>query len=136
MTEPRRTAGELMRYFAVSVIALGVDMGSLLLASQFLHYLWAATIGFALGAVVSYLLAIRWAFRHRRLAAFPRAEFAAYAAVGVAGLGINNLVKHTHCQHERECVWCLETTRFTKTNIPSPSTKLNYSATTHLWNAK
>ncbi len=82
MTDPRRTAGELMRYFAVSVIALGVDMGCLLLASQFLHYLWAATIGFVLGAVVSYLLAIRWAFRHRRLAAFPRAEFAAYAAVG------------------------------------------------------
>lgn len=91
MRNARRTAGELIRYFAVSVIALGVDMGCLLLASQFVHYLWAATLGFVLGAVASYLLAIRWAFRHRRLAAFPRAEFAAYAAVGVAGLGINNL---------------------------------------------
>lgn len=83
---------ELLRYLTVSLIALAVDMGSLLFFAQFVHYLWAATIGFLFGAITSYLLAVRWAFRHRRLAAFPGTEFAAYAAVGVAGLGINNLV--------------------------------------------
>ncbi len=92
MTPVLRKEAELMRYLAVSLVALAVDMAPLLLAARVMHYLWAATIGFVLGAVVSYWLAIHWAFRHRRLAAFPKTEFAAYAAIGVVGLGVNNLV--------------------------------------------
>ena len=87
----RADAAELLRYFAVSAVALAVDTAALLLAANFVHYLWAATLGFLLGAVTSYLLSVRWVFRHRRLAAFPKTEFAAFAAVGVAGLGLNNL---------------------------------------------
>lgn len=83
---------ELLRYVAVSGIALLVDATGLLLAAYFIHYLWAATIGFLLGAATSYVLSVRWVFRHRRLAAFPKTEFAAFAAIGVAGLALNNLV--------------------------------------------
>lgn len=90
---------ELVRYFAVSLVALLVDMGSLLLLAQFMHYLWAATLGFLLGAATSYLLSVRWVFRHRRLAAFPKTEFAAFAAVGVAGLGLNNLAIYVAVEH-------------------------------------
>ncbi|MDO8786512.1 MAG: GtrA family protein [Sulfuritalea sp.] len=88
----RATAAELLRYLAVSGAALAVDTACLLVVAQFVHYLWAATFGFVLGAVTSYVLSVRWAFRHRRLAAFPKTEFAAFAAVGVAGLALNNLV--------------------------------------------
>lgn len=87
----RATATELLRYLAVSAVALAVDTAVLLLAANFVHYLWAATLGFLLGAVTSYLLSVRWVFQHRRLAAFPKTEFAAFAAVGVAGLGLNNM---------------------------------------------
>lgn len=85
------TVSELLRYFAVSGVALAVDTAGLLLAAKLVHYLWAATFGFVLGAATSYLLSVRWVFRHRRLAAFPKTEFAAFAGVGVAGLGLNNL---------------------------------------------
>jgi putative flippase GtrA len=88
----RPRIAELLRYGAVSGVALAVDTSGLLLAAHFVHYLWAATFGFLLGAVVSYFLSVRWAFRHRRLAASPRTEFVAFAAIGVAGLGLNNLV--------------------------------------------
>lgn len=84
--------GEFPRYFAVSVIALAVDMATVLLAVHWVHYLWAATAGFIAGAATSYVLAVRWAFQHRRLRQHPRQEFLAYAVVGVAGLGLNNLV--------------------------------------------
>ena len=97
--ELRATAAELLRYATVSAVALTVDTTVMLLAAQVIHYLWAATAGFLLGAVTSYLLSVRWAFRHRRLAAFPRTEFAAYAAVGVAGLGLNNLVIYGAVDH-------------------------------------
>jgi len=90
---------ELVRYFAVSLVALLVDTGSLLLLAQFTHYLWAATLGFLLGAATSYLLSVRWVFRHRRLAAFPKTEFAAFAAVGAAGLGLNNLAIYVAVEH-------------------------------------
>jgi putative flippase GtrA len=95
----RADAAELLRYLAVSGIALAVDMAALLLAANFVHYLWAATFGFLLGAATSYLLSVRWVFRHRRLAAFPKTEFAAFAAVGVAGLGLNNLVIYVAIEH-------------------------------------
>ena len=90
---------ELVRYFAVSLIALLVDMGCLLLLAQFTHYLWAATFGFLFGAATSYLLSVHWVFRHRRLAAFPKTEFAAFAAVGVVGLGLNNLAIYVAVEH-------------------------------------
>ena len=95
----RATARELLRYLAVSAVALAVDTAALLLAANFVHYLWAATFGFLLGAATSYLLSVRWVFRHRRLAAFPRTEFAAFAAVGVAGLGLNNLAIYAAVEH-------------------------------------
>ena len=90
--ELRTQLEELLRYFVVSGVALAADTGVMLLAANFIHYLWAATLGFVLGAVTSYLLSVGWAFRHRRLAAFPKTEFAVFAGVGVAGLGLNNLV--------------------------------------------
>lgn len=87
-----RFAGEFAGYFFASLIALAVDMTTLLVAANFMHYLWAATLGFAAGAVTSYLLSVRWAFRHRRLGRWPVKEFGIYATVGLAGLGINNLI--------------------------------------------
>lgn len=83
---------EFLRYFAVSFIALAVDMGCLILMANIMHYLWAATLGFVLGAATSYVLAVRWAFRHRRLKHAPPVEFAAYTGIGLVGLGVNNLV--------------------------------------------
>lgn len=90
---------ELLRYLAVSGVALAVDSASLLLAANVVHYLWAATLGFLLGAVTSYLLSVRWVFRHRRLAEFPITEFAAFAAVGVIGLGLNNMAIYFAVEH-------------------------------------
>jgi putative flippase GtrA len=95
----RAHATELLRYLAVSGVALAVDTAGLLLAANFVHYLWAATFGFLLGATTSYLLSVRWVFRHRRLAAFPRTEFAAFAGVGVVGLGVNNLAIYAAVEH-------------------------------------
>lgn len=83
---------ELQRYFLVSIVALGVDLAVLLLAASVMHYLWAASLGFVLGAVTSYLLAVKWVFQHRRFAARPKTEFGAYAMIGIMGLGINNIV--------------------------------------------
>lgn len=93
------TANEALRYFAVSLVALAVDTLALLLAANFVHYLWAATIGFLFGAVTSYLLSVRWVFRHRRLADYPGTEFAAYAVVGVGGLAVNNLAIYVAVEH-------------------------------------
>ncbi len=90
-TDGRKLAAEFLRYFAVSALALAVDMACLLLAAEYVHYLLAATLGFLLGATVSYVLAVRWAFDRRRLESSPRTEFAVYALIGVTGLGINNL---------------------------------------------
>ena len=55
------------------------------------YYLFAAPVGFALGLALIYLLSVRWVFVERRLAN-PRVEFIVFALIGLAGMGINELV--------------------------------------------
>ena len=88
-----RVADEGVRYFAASALALAIDFGAYigLIRLAELHYLVAAPIGFALGLATIYLLSIRWVFRQRRLAD-RRAEFALFAAIGLAGMAINQSV--------------------------------------------
>jgi putative flippase GtrA len=89
----RGHAREGIRYFAASALALGVDFGVFLglIRLAGVHYLAAAPIGFALGLVVIYALSIRWVFQQRRMKD-ARAEFALFAVLGLAGLGLNQLI--------------------------------------------
>ena len=84
---------EGLRYLAAAALALGVDFGAYvgLIRLASVHYLVAAPIGFTLGVVAIYLLSVRWVFAVRRLAD-PRLEFAIFALIGVAGLGLNQAV--------------------------------------------
>jgi putative flippase GtrA len=55
------------------------------------RYLLAATISFACGASVAYLLSVKLAFHHHRLRS-QAAEFASFIAIGIPGLAINAAV--------------------------------------------
>ncbi|HUN67310.1 MAG TPA: GtrA family protein [Burkholderiales bacterium] len=83
-------AGEGLRYFCASALALALDFGSYsgLIRLAGVHYLVAAPIGFALGLALVYFLSTRWVFRQRRLAD-RRAEFALFALIGLAGMALN-----------------------------------------------
>lgn len=85
---------ELVRYFAVSLAALAVDMATLSACLRLLHLGLAesATAGFAVGALVAYLLSIRWVFRARTMAHAPAVEFLTFVGIGIAGLGVTQLV--------------------------------------------
>ena len=85
-------ATEFVRYFLASLIALVLDIAVLQMTAGVLHYLVAASLGFVVGAIASYLLATRWVFRRRRLNGQAPAEFSAYLSIGLVGLGINDLV--------------------------------------------
>lgn len=84
---PVPSLGELLRYFLSSGLALGVDTSLYVLLMRVAgwSYASAAAAGFAAGLAVVYLLSVRWAFQTRRLTD-SRAEFALFAAIGVAGL--------------------------------------------------
>lgn len=85
---------DLLRYFAASLIALAVDLGTLSLCLRGLQLSlgWSASIGFAAGALVAYLLSIRWVFRQRAFGDAPKVEFLAFVGIGIAGLGITQLL--------------------------------------------
>jgi putative flippase GtrA len=86
-------AGEGARYLLASGVAFAVDFGAYsgLIRLGGVDYLVAAPIGFTLGLVVVYALSVRWVFRHRSVAD-ARLEFTIFAAIGLAGLGLNQLV--------------------------------------------
>lgn len=83
---------QLFRYLLVGGAAFGVDFGLLwMLTGCGLHYLPAAACSFAAGLTVNYLLSVAWVFRDRVLRS-RTAEFAGFAAIGVAGLGLNEAI--------------------------------------------
>lgn len=90
----RLASPELIRYFAVSLVALAVDTAILSGCLRLLQLplAWSATLGFAAGALVAYLLSIRWVFRARALANAPAVEFLTFIGIGVAGLAVTQLV--------------------------------------------
>lgn len=85
---------DLLRYFTASLFALAADLGTLSLCLRVLDFSlgWSASIGFATGALVAYLLSIRWVFRQRAFADAPAVEFLAFVGIGIAGLGITQLL--------------------------------------------
>jgi putative flippase GtrA len=84
---------ELLRYFLVSLVSLGVDFALLYTLTELagLHYLVSAVFSYLAGLVVNYLLSTYWVFAKRRLSN-RAAEFSVFALVGVIGLGVNELL--------------------------------------------
>ena len=84
---------EGFRYVAAGALALALDFGAYagLIRLADVHYLVAAPIGFSLGLALIYFLSVRWVFRERRLGD-ARVEFAVFAAIGVTGLALNQLI--------------------------------------------
>ena len=84
---------QLVRYFFVGGLAFGLDMGILVFLTEVvgLHYLISALFGFGAGLTLNYLLSIRWVFDQRTVKS-KGGEFALFAAIGAAGLGLNELL--------------------------------------------
>jgi len=87
-------AREFLSYFAVSLIALAVDLGifSATIRIVGVAWAWAATLGFCAGVLTAYWLSVLWVFSARRLKHRPQSEFAVFAGIGVAGLGLTQVV--------------------------------------------
>jgi putative flippase GtrA len=81
---------EAIDYGAASLCALAVDMGILWILVHFFSwdYLAAATASFLAGAVVAYLLSVRFVFKEHRLR-HRRTEFASFVAIGTVGIAVN-----------------------------------------------
>lgn len=94
------TLEQLFRYLMVAGVAFVVDFSSLALLTSWvgIHYLVSAAMAFVLGVTTNYLLSIRWVFAHRSVAD-RRAEVAIFVAIGVAGLGLNELVMWVVTEH-------------------------------------
>lgn len=83
---------QFARYTVVGSIALAVDFGALYALTRFagIFYLTSAAISFLLGLAVNYILSRTWVFSHRTMSN-ATLEFTIFAAIGVAGLGLNEL---------------------------------------------
>jgi putative flippase GtrA len=81
---------EGMRYAAVSVCALTIDISVLFILVHYLSwwYVAAATMSFLVGLLFGYLLSVTLVFKYRRLED-QRIEFASFAGIGVVGVAIN-----------------------------------------------
>ena len=86
-------AFEIVRYGMVSIVALAVDFGVLILLNEHLgiHYRIAATISFVTGGVVAYFLSVRFVFAQHRMQ-IHTFEAMAFVALGLVGLAVNTVV--------------------------------------------
>lgn len=76
----------------VGSVALGVDFGVLFALTHYagIYYLTSAAISFLLGLAVNYWLSRTWVFSNRTLSN-AALEFTIFAAIGLVGLGLNEL---------------------------------------------
>lgn len=86
---------QLFRYSFVGGVAFAVDYGTLFLLTEYagFPYLVSAAIAFIAGLVVNYLLSISWVFNQNR-SENPTKEFLFFAAIGVVGLLLNELIMY------------------------------------------
>lgn len=94
---PRKSLmGQFLRYLVTGGLAFVVDFGlfALCLYSFGWHYLVANLTGLVAGLVLNYALSIVWVFTacERTLEKKKMTEFALFASVGFAGVGINQLL--------------------------------------------
>lgn len=85
---------DFSRYFITSLLALALDVATLSACLRLLHLnlAWSASIGFVLGAILAYVLSVRWVFRERAFRNTPALEFATFVGIGIAGLGLTQLI--------------------------------------------
>jgi putative flippase GtrA len=86
------TSVQLFRYTLVGGAAYLVDIGTLIVAVEVfaVYYLTSAAIAFLLGLTTNYGLSILWVFS-RRTSGSRVNEFLIFSAIGIAGLGLNEL---------------------------------------------
>ena len=84
---------QFVRYGLVSVIALAVDFGGMVLLVELfsMHYLVAATVSFISGLAVNYLLSRAWVFTERKYESRVK-EFIIFTSIGIVGLLLNNSI--------------------------------------------
>lgn len=84
---------QFAQYVVVGGLAFCIDFATLFLLAKYsgFHYLVAATAGFLLGLLANYLLCIAWIFDQRTLDNRSH-EFVIFAAIGIVGLALNNLI--------------------------------------------
>ena len=83
---------QMVRYLFVGVAAFIVDFLSLYILTDFfgIYYLISAAIAFFLGLIFNYFLSISWVFNKRKLKN-RHFEFGVFAAIGIVGLGLNEV---------------------------------------------
>ena len=83
---------QLFRYAIVGAIAFIVDYCLLITLTEYahIHYVIAASISFAAGLIVNYLISIRWVFKTSAISD-RRIEFILFAVIGIIGLIINDI---------------------------------------------
>lgn len=88
-----KTWEQLFRYVFVGGAAFIVDFSILYVLTEYggLDYLLSAALSFTMGLMVNYLLCRLWVFG-TSLCRSAALEFGVFAAVGVVGLGLNELL--------------------------------------------
>lgn len=84
--------GEFHRYIYAGGLAFLVDFLVLYVCTSLLgiNYLVSNVLGFSIGIMITYVLAIRWIFRYRKFKRAP-VELALFTLFGLISLGSNEL---------------------------------------------
>ncbi|MCL2485687.1 MAG: GtrA family protein [Endomicrobia bacterium] len=87
---------QFVKYFFASGMALFVDFSLLFILTDFVgvYYILSATISFIAGLITAYILSKKFIFAKSSISN-TKAEFLVFAAIGIAGLIINNLMLWT-----------------------------------------
>ena len=87
---------QFIRYVLVGGFATVVDLGVLYFFTSKIgfHYLVSAIISFIAGLITNFILSKLFVFNLNKAKVNPYIEFAAYALIGIVGLGLTEIVMY------------------------------------------
>lgn len=85
---------QFFRYIFVGGFAFLTDAFVLWLCEKFMNYMLAAAIAFIVGLAVNYLLSTWFVFSESEQVKNKAKEFAAYAVIGIIGLGLTEFIMY------------------------------------------
>jgi putative flippase GtrA len=87
---------QMVRYLIAGSVAFAADFATLYALTEFchLHYLASAAVAFGIGIAVTYVLSVAWVFKVRSVKS-QQVEFLLFALIGLAGLGITQIMLWT-----------------------------------------
>lgn len=91
---------QFLRFGIIGVLCFGIDYGLMILLTEMadIEYIYSTAISYTISTVINYILSVRFVFCRRENADY-KTELLVFLALGLIGLGFNQMIMWVVVEH-------------------------------------